>query len=365
MAVSLNNNSQTLQSSEEQAKGFLYKIKTDTNQTIGYLCGTIHNDLPSNYPPLHEKIYKSLAKSQTLFHEMDILDKETAREYLQKNEGHSEINEQKIQEVTKQKIAEITINPTTVEDHLTLKALSLGLEIKSLETDASRNAANQAIGFTKEVAVLVEKKTVLASSFLLVATQKIKDAVKNIEIYDFSTAVDHLFQGYEALALALKHIEGDFVGESSETVSLLIDKYEHLFASFDLDPVFMKTLKILRAFEQNKMIHLFDQTKLAWKLGDEKMLVQCQLLLCSTLVDSKKNELSMKWGYLRDTFMLDRIHKDLLASSKDKKRSFYAVGSAHLLLNYENLKMRLEKKGWKIVNAYSKNESKAMHSMVQ
>ena len=346
MAVSLNNNAQTFQSSEDQAKGFLYKIKNKEGRTISYLCGTIH-DLPS-HPPLHDKIYKSLSKSQTLYVEISLLDKQTAVEYLQTSESLSEISEQKIQKIAEQEIAEIKKNPKAVEDRLTLKALSLGLEIKSLETKASRKAAKQAIA--NEMAVLKNKKSQMVNVYLLEAARKFNEAFRNIEIPDFDIGFQLLLKGYQALLEAVRHDDSPEEYRSPD-MSTLIDRYERFFDGFapGLGSNIKETIKALHVPHD---IVRSSEVQVAWKLGDEKTRVESQVR--KTIIDSRLEHLRFKKLYLRDLFMVDRIHNSLsLLEPLGEKRNFYAVGCAHLLDNYENLKKMLEQKGWKIVNAYT------------
>ena len=355
MAVFLNSNNSQIQSTEEQAKGFLWKIKNGEGRTFGYLCGTIHG-IPSGYPPLHDNIYKSLSKSQTLYEEIILLDKQTAVEYLRKD-GYSKISEQDLQEVIEGTIEVIRENPTDVEDRLTLKAIDLGIEIKSLETESSREAAAEAIQSKKDH--LESTKKIVVANGILVAIQYLHAATKKIDCSDYSAAVKHLFAGYRALIQAF--MDDDEI-EHRERISGLISKYEQQFTALDLDPAYIKTLKTLYLAHLNRKVDRLAKIQLAWKLGDEKMLVDS--LSCLTSMESALEQLRLKELHLRDLFMVDRIHDSLLKSS-DKNRSFYAVGCAHLLLDYDNVKKMLENKGWNIVNASSKNESKAMHSKVQ
>ena len=135
---------QYFEETKETSKGYLYKIKNDKEQTIGYLFGTIHDIAIEHKSSLHDKIFKSLAHSQTLFVELHI-DEHTLREFLQNQEGNIGIFSQMIKDNAKLFIAELLENSTSVEALLMIKAFSLGLEVQSLETEASRSTAKKAV----------------------------------------------------------------------------------------------------------------------------------------------------------------------------------------------------------------------------
>lgn len=73
------------------------------------------------------------------------------------------------------------------------------------------------------------------------------------------------------------------------------------------------------------------------------------------LVHEKSKKIKLKRLQHRDNQMLSSIERDL--KTKGKSRSFYAVGCAHLFDDYENLLVKLKKKGWTIVDAYQSKKA--------
>lgn len=344
-------NSQTNQPTEKTGNGFLYKIKNSNNQTMGYLFGTIH-EVPSNLS-LHKKIIKSLEHSKKLFLERNLLDEETLVEHLQAKKNISIKDESKLHEKARELIEEAKKNPKCVEDILTLKALSMGLEVKSLETEASRKSADQATdGEKAHLAHLNIKKQFLVAFLTAQAHECLKQANQMEKVEDLDILCTNLFKGCKCLVHAIEY--ADFSTDLDfwiPQIVKLIDQYSEVFSILNID--IMNTVKalLIAKFEDHKNKTL-EMVQLAWMKEDEKLMESIDKgTVKKDLADSKAEELSIKELKIRDEFIVDRIHDDLL-SLPEGKRSFYAIGCRHLIGNYENARKKLENKGWKIINAY-------------
>ncbi len=67
--------------------------------------------------------------------------------------------------------------------------------------------------------------------------------------------------------------------------------------------------------------------------------------------DMKLTEIGVKELVYRERSMVEDVDKDLKEASSQRRR-YYALGAVHLQGNHDNFKRQLEKKGWKIVDAY-------------
>jgi uncharacterized protein YbaP (TraB family) len=349
-------NSQSNQSIEETGNGFLYKIKNNNNKTMGYLFGTIH-EVPSNLS-LNKKIIKSLGHSKYLFLERNLLDKETLVEHLKANKNFSIKDESIIHEKAKEIIEETKKNPRSVENILTLKALSIGLEIKNLETEASRQIAHQSIDGEKEHLNII--KLFFVVFFIHQARECLQQAGQMEKMTDLDTFCTNLFKGCESLINAIENANfyDNFLDIWKPQIVELIDLYNEVFNRLntkfmDLNFDIMDSIKALYIAKvkdyKNKSVEMI---QLAWRKGDEKLMEAIDIgTVKKSFVESKDEELSLKELQIRDKFIVDRIHNDLL-KLPEGKRSFYAIGCHHFIGNYENVRKNLEKKGWKIINSY-------------
>jgi len=361
LSLSTSNNYQNNnQLSKDVLKGFLYKIKNEQNQTIGYLFGTMHkfsNETEHQFT-LHDKVFKSLAHCQTLFVERNIFDEKTLVEHLRSQEGSANLNDDLLTAMAKEIIAKNSLNPDGVESLLTLRAQLLRLKVESLETEESRRKAYQAVQEEKES--LKHKKTCNVAFWVFRAAQQLEQAIQTCESNDKDKvvkALDHLLEGYDFLSQAIKETKLVTFDYRTKSIIELVNKYEIVFKAFNFDPKFIQMLKILffaqKEYDESQIKKLDEQLPLAYRTGDKKIIEECEVARTDEegFWEFKESELQRKELHLRDEFIVDRIHKNLLQSS-EKIRSFYAIGSGHLEKNYENAKKMLEKKGWKIVNAY-------------
>lgn len=350
----------SVHSENEIYNGFLYKIKNETDQTIGYLFGTIHDFKKENELLLNKKIFKFLSNCKKLFLELNIFDEKTLITHLKNHIEPSEKQivtslskeknisyEQAIEEIAKLSVEELRKEPDTIESILSIKAEKAGIEIKSLETEESRNNAENI--FKDEIKHLEIKRHFLVAHFSKCCIDEFNQFNENILNSNLYGALENLNKGYEFLAKAILNIDFEKDLKLLPKINELTDHCDKLFNRLGLSKDLVETLRILYFARENKDKFRLEKTKLAWKKGSEKMIEALKSDL--TPVEAKAYELRLKIAFLRDELMVNQIDKELQQSS-EKTRNFYAIGSIHLIENYENIIKRLEKKGWKIVSAY-------------
>jgi uncharacterized protein YbaP (TraB family) len=352
-------------SSEEFTKGYLYKIKNSLGKTQGYLFGTIHKLDSERHLKLHPKIFKYLEKCGALFLEINPLDSSllinpldsSLSDEIKKHSSLVQLTEGEINEIIEKIKSEILVHPEAVEHILTSHAIKTNMEIKGLETIESRLRAKIDTRSDRES---LEIKALAISAFAIKYASDKLTAVTNSNDKELQ-----LIEAYEALVDAIKRMDfklrSDYAEQRLEMKSALnklIDVYDVIFKSVyeEKGKNLIAAIRILYAtleqFDQGNS-PIFEQwlkkNQEAYSKGDKDF--RSEYPNKGNLLDKKIKEVDLKELFLRDNFMLESIQKKL-SESNEKSRNFYAVGSAHLLDDYENLRIKLEKKDWKIVDAY-------------
>lgn len=370
----ISNNMPVDQLSQEKAKGFLYKIKNEIDQTVGYLFGTHHNVRQGTL--LDDKIITALSRSQSLSVEINNLDEKIQLKDAKENGNFLangwEVNptEDQLKEMVKQIIASVKKNPRSAEHLLSIKAETFNLPIESLETLASRKMAEETFKHDKELLDLeVEDHIREAMSAVNKLLEQI-EKIQNIEPVDFDTILQLFNEGRASIELNIQYrfCISDYF-ENKGLVRLIIstiEKHKEIATNFYKD----KNLKILESFYKRlSNIYVYNQDTFcheplleAWEMNDKKMANTHNKVFNNqmNIFESKYYHLLLKETNGRDENMADQIHAKLLQSSKEN-RSFHAIGFTHIIGDPSfpemgKTKKLLREKGWKIVNAYKKKE---------
>ncbi len=196
------------------------------------------------------------------------------------------------------------------------------------------------------------KKKFLLTYLIYQSSERLKAAIQNIDKDDFANII---LDGCKFLAQAI--VEYAYFGPGSEfclqtsLIIQLVEKFQQVCSKLGCVD-FMLPIKQLIIYKSKEQLH--DATikllQQAWKTGDKKFHNEIHDSN-RTHFASKVNKIQEEELQLRDNFIVDQIHRDLLQCSENR-RGFYAVGTAHVIGSHENLKKLLKKRGWKIVNAY-------------
>lgn len=354
---------------DETYRGLLYKIKdSQTKKTKGYLFGTFHYTLGDNSMVLNQKVYKCLAKCRNLFLELAVLDKDILKKEVKKlvnSQLFFPLLEKPSEKVIEDCVDSI-INQRMVDKNrgaeilLSLKAMEENIPICSLETQTSRKRARK---IANEQLNLIKMKVKFCDLFSI--NQAALYIKKICETKDFEKACSYLIKGCKALIDATQNITYKQHQDSEEPEIILfslIETYDKLMSEFGCDRSIINGIKRLFIQEKRKQAEIsnqkelyfpYEKSLLAWKKGSDMLLKE--YAKCPYPKD--QNVDYMLWQthmievYERDTHMLEQMDRPLKNSSEDD-RIFIAIGSLHLCGDYENLKMRLEKRGWSIVKGY-------------
>jgi hypothetical protein len=337
-----------------------YKIKNSEGKTHGYLFGTIHELEQKALLSLHPKIFSCLEKCKSLFVEMNFYDFQRLSSEMKNNIWLSELDDDEVYKIIERVKSEVFAQPIAIEDILIKYADTTCLEINSLETDDSRY---RAAAFTTNGKKALEAEQWETSAF---AIEHAADKLIAIVHASKEEKPAQLCEAYQALIDAIKNVnfKTDIANSSLEKLQVktnlknLIRAYELIFTSIDEEKgkSWMATARdfytALQQFDEGvspvfeKWRHKIQK---AYIRGDKNMRTEYPNK--GNLIDRKIKALELKELVLRDEFILT-VMQDNLKQSNENKRNFYAVGSAHLLDNYDNLCVMLEKKGWKIIDAY-------------
>lgn len=233
--------------------------------------------------------------------------------------------------------------------------------IRNLETIASRLDADKQISSEKDH--LLTKKLGIAAIATLRAQNKFKAFVTSPD----AATEDQLFDIYVALTDAIKVVDFGMkpFSPGAEDMNVIANKLKDLielctvvFTAIlkDTGQEAMATAHILidacKQFDKGES-PIFEE--FAQQVEESYAEGKKQLPKPPTrreALDAKVRDLLLKSTHLRDRFMLQTINDNLTRSSK-QNRSFYAVGCAHILEDYTNLRILLERQGWKILDAYA------------
>lgn len=285
---------------------------------------------------------------------------------LKSQTNNSGLDDPSLLKIAQESIANLREHPIAMEDLLTIRAESLGIDIQSLETEESRNIANDSIKTAS--AHLAIKIKGLDLLILLNVSNYIDKIIEKVNLGDGYEVIEQCTKAIKVFSDAMSRLDLHTGGTLSQTRVLtfkLVEKLDKLFK--ELNPFFqavglgvsaeemilpIKALYLLqldasKALDSKMPLKAFS----AWCQGDEEVFHNELPVDPNNLRNKKKMELSFKQTSVRDAFMLDKMINDLQTLSKDN-RSFYAIGSAHITDNYKNIKVVLEEKGWKIKNAY-------------
>ncbi len=349
----------------EFTKGFLYKIKNDENQTVGYLFGTIHNLDLERLSALHPKIFKSLDKCKSIFFEFHIRSEAGLKEH-EKLLAYYKLIEF---EITK------TEEPSLegVDDALTAYATKINLPINSLETAESRIKAEMEVRGDREhlqvkclgilgIAIQVAWKKItnfyditkpsdppdVWLGIYMDAYNSLIDAAKILYVCDKRRYNIHEYMHCDMGNSELYQIDSSFkfLIEKHKVVLLMLeDKGLELLTNF----LNLRTNLLRESVGQSKSRRKVDGECYIKGDKEERLTLYDSF---ESLVNEKEEEIRRKQAFFRDEFMFGRMQESLEKSDK-KNRHFYAVGSKHLLAKYDNLSVRVQRAGWKIIDAYT------------
>lgn len=342
-------------------KGFLYKIQNSSGKTKGYLFGTIHQLKPESIHNLHPKITQSLKRCSTLFVEINPLHPQLLATEIKKDPFTSHLSGEKIHQTVERIRANVFDQPEAVEHGLIKRATELKMDIRDLETVESRRQASLSV--KSDWASLEVKKLYIAGKGLEMTSQKLQ----SIADQDGIDPAQKLLDAYDQLIETIKHIDFKLdMDEFTETRVGIIQTLDHVMANcgllcetiygeegkkmMALARTLYAEIKALDRGSSSAYARYLQSNQEMYIIGDQK--IQFITPLKRTLIEQEEIKLMHKETSHRDTFMLNSIQKSLEAA-KEQERSFYAVGVAHLQENYHNLRLRLEEKGWKIVDAYA------------
>lgn len=333
---------------QQYTRGYLYKVKDEAGRTKAYLFGTIHKIHP-DHPPLHPKIFKSLAKCKILFTEIKLT--------MLKEESDSDLENQHI----------MTLKDSVEYIHIS-QANKLGIENLGLETEESKNEAENAIKNENE---RIERAAVVSSVFALYSAVQ---SHKKISLYCSKNQEDlsivelrklaaegglRLMEAINCLHLRSLEAEDQFYA--------MIDSYEHqLFPNVFPENGKEVAQGIRKAFEAKKESvkdRFYDRLSLAdsrWIEQLQNSYISGSTQRCqrednsrSHLIVEAKRRVDYKKASARDDHMLKEILQNL-SHLEGKNRFFVAIGAAHLEDDYLNLRMKLEGNGWSVIRSQMK-----------
>jgi uncharacterized protein YbaP (TraB family) len=341
----------------EFTKGYLYKIKNPQGKTRGYLFGTIHDLDSERLLKLHPKIFKYIEKCGSIFLEINRNDPSLLSREIKRSTNSIELKDTEINELVEKIKSEVLGHPEAVEHILTSHALKKKIEINSLETIESRMQAKIAVKRDRES---LEVKALAISAFAIKSASD-----KLIAVTNSSDKEKQLSEAYDALIEAIKRMDfkpsTDYSKQKLEMrseLNKLINIYDVIFKAICGEEGMNLMAKARILYETLEQFDkgnspIFEQwlkkIQVAYFNGDKDS--RSEYPNKGNLVDKKIRETDLQELFLRDKFMLESIQNNL-QESNGKSRNFYAVGAAHLLDDYENLRIMLEKQGWQIVDAY-------------
>ncbi|QVL54785.1 MAG: hypothetical protein KFB95_05560 [Simkaniaceae bacterium] len=161
-----------------------------------------------------------------------------------------------------------------------------------------------------------------------------------------------LVKGYMSLGLVIENLQtNDF--EAVRQLESMINFYENLPLPDEEDKKFVKELRPVLEVKLESFLEL-NRLRLRWREQVEndyisgKWSVRPYPSSDSDLMIAEETKTRLKISSDRDDHMLKQILQDLKCSG-GKDRNFYAVGVAHIEDKYQNLRIKLEESGWKIV----------------